>query len=148
MIAGIVHLWVLEDNDEDFELIEAACARSNHLISIQRFVSGEKLLQYVGNCSPTLIYLDLRLPIAGGMEVLQTFKQNLLFENVPKLVFSTSANPLEIRQAYQLGISSFHVKRVQTSEMIELLDKTLDYWLNIVALPPETRPLLPRESSR
>lgn len=146
MIAGVVQFWVLEDNDEDFELIEAAVRRTGRVIRLHRFRTGEELLNAIGDAAPTLIYLDLRLPVIGGMEVLRALKQNSAFEFVPKLVFSTSANPFEIRQAYQLGINSFHVKRVETSAMIEVLDITLDYWLNVVAIAPDSRSILPRES--
>ncbi|MCD0460540.1 response regulator [Roseiconus lacunae] len=135
MTTRTLNWWVLEDNNEDFELLDSACRRSDGRIEIERFRSGDDLLARSKDSVPDLLYLDLRLPVTGGMEVLGQLKQNPAYECIPKLVFSTSANPNEIRQAYQLGGTSFHVKRVETKEMIKLLDHTITYWTADVALP-------------
>ena len=78
---------------------------------------------------PKLIYLDLRMPGIGGMEILEQLQSCDAFQCVPKLVFSTSTNPVEIAKVYQLGANAFHVKLIETPKMLELLIQALSYWL-------------------
>ena len=125
-------IWVLEDNDTDFELLEMAIRETGLSVEVQRFTCGEQLVEQL-NCplrqTPKLVYLDLRMQGTGGMEVLQMLSKLEAFQFVPKLVFSTSANPKEVAKVYQLGGNAFHVKIVETPAMLELLKRMLNYWL-------------------
>ena len=125
-------IWVLEDNDTDFELLQMAIGETGLLIEVVRFSRGEQFIEKL-NCptrqTPKLVYLDLRMPGISGMKVLEILGANEAFHSVPKLVLSTSANPKEIAEAYRLGGNAFHVKIVETPEMLELLKRMLNYWL-------------------
>lgn len=129
--------WVLEDNNEDFELLTLAVSRTNLNLKLVRFTRGEHLTEPI-DCGdvPQAIYLDLRMPGAGGMTVLKKLATNPAYDGIPKLVFSTSASPPEIHQAYLNGAFAFHVKLTETPAMLELLERTLMYWFASVTMDP------------
>lgn len=133
-------IWVLEDNDEDFELLEMALEQVSVIVETIRFRRCEALIPLIENHElprPAVIYLDIRMPGISGLETLQQLNQIETCKPIPKLVFSTSANPVEISEAYKNGANAFHVKNVETSEMLQLLERTFGYWLKHVQLPPK-----------
>ena len=130
-------LWILEDNDSDFELLQYVVERAGLTVAVERFTRGQALLDFARNSSrrlPQLICTDLRMPGISGMDVLKQLNIDARFQFIPRLVFSTTGNPKEIERAYRHGVSAFHIKLVDTAAMVELLDSTLRYWLNHVEL--------------
>ncbi|MCC9641071.1 response regulator [Rhodopirellula sp. JC740] len=128
-------IWILEDNDEDYELLEMALANCEYPVRYVRFTRGTELKQHLHeNISrvPDLIYADLRMPGLGGLEILELLKSQERFSSVPRLVFSTSANPKDIAAAYQMGANAYHVKLVETPKMLAKLQQTFSYWLGSV----------------
>lgn len=129
--------WVLEDNDEDFALLEFACLRAGLNVDISRFSRSEQFLQHAEDpqvAPPTIMYLDLRMPGIGGAEALARIEAIPRYKRTPKLVFSTSANPDEIRQCYDNHANAYHVKVVDTEDMLELMEQTFSYWFEKVEL--------------
>ncbi|MCC9655184.1 response regulator [Rhodopirellula halodulae] len=128
-------IWILEDNDEDYELLEMALVNCEYPVRYVRFARGTELKQRLDeNISrvPDLIYADLRMPGLGGLKILELLKSHERFLSVPRLVFSTSANPKDIAAAYQRGANAYHVKLVETPKMLAKLQQTFSYWLGSV----------------
>lgn len=134
-----VRIWVLEDNDDDYELLELAFARLEQTVQIERFVRGEGMLDRMHSNNarlPRLLYVDLRMPGIGGMGILKALRDVADFELIPRLVFSTSTNPPEIIEVYRNGASAFHEKVVEAPDMLTLLERTFLYWIDTVKLAP------------
>ena len=132
-------IWVLEDNNDDFDLLQLAFVRTALPVQLERFIRGEDLLMHLQNSDarlPRLLYVDLRMPGIGGMATLKALKNLRDFELIPRLVFSTSSNPPEIVEVYRNGGSAFHLKIVETPEMLSLLERTFLYWLRTTRLAP------------
>ena len=66
---------------------------------------GEQALELINRTKPDLILLDLMLPKIKGIQVLKTVRANPLFENLPVVVFSNSAQPGAVEEAWAAGAS-------------------------------------------
>lgn len=78
---------------------------------------------------PTFIMTDLKMPRGDGFDVLEFLKSNPRWAVIPTVVFSASADMDDIKKAYMLGASSYHVKPRTTDELIHQLLVLHAYWL-------------------
>lgn len=78
---------------------------------------------------PTFIITDLKMPGADGFEVLKHLKNNPAWAVIPTVVLSASNDLDDIRTAYLLGASSYHVKPQTFDELRKQLKILHDYWM-------------------
>ena len=61
--------------------------------------------------APTLLFIDLKLPLRSGFEVLQwAMGQPALRDSCVKIVLSSSAEVRDVKRAYDLGANGYLVK--------------------------------------
>ena len=77
---------------------------------------------------PTFIITDLKMPGADGFSVLEHLKGNPAWAVIPTVVFSGSSDPDDIRTAYLLGASSYHVKPAEFNEFRNQIKILHGYW--------------------
>ncbi|WPL17308.1 Response regulator rcp1 [Thiorhodovibrio winogradskyi] len=146
-------LLIVEDSDEDYALAlwalrQAGCARA-----IRRARSLTEALaclcpEHAGALGETplldLVLLDLNLPDGTGQELLLALRaahgQAL---PVPVIVLTTSSNPRDVGEFYQLGVSGYLVKPLDRERFAAQMRVVVDYWLRTVRLPPAFLPVAP-----
>jgi CheY-like chemotaxis protein len=80
-------------------------------------------------CYPTFIMTDLKMPGSDGFSVLEFLKKNPEWAVIPTIVFSASADLDDIKKAYMLGASSYHVKPNSTDALTHQLAVLHAYWV-------------------
>ncbi len=88
-----------EDDSDDFESVKEAL---NHVTDRQLLLhakNGQEAVSFIENATvlPSLIVLDLNMPVMDGKEVLQWLKQRDEFKNIPVMVFTTSSREDDIK---------------------------------------------------
>jgi CheY-like chemotaxis protein len=78
---------------------------------------------------PTFITTDLKMPGADGFAVLEHLKNNPEWAVIPTVVLTSSRDLDDIKKAYMLGASSFHVKPANTEGLRDQLRVLNDYWM-------------------
>jgi two-component system response regulator len=119
------------------------------LIEVAR--DGEEALDFLfargafrhrsGALPPRLILLDLKLPKLDGLEVLRAVRTHSRTSMAPVVVFTSSDDPRELAQCYQLGANSCVQKPVRHEELEAALQGVCRYWLGLNQAPPA--PALP-----
>jgi CheY-like chemotaxis protein len=95
-----------------------------------------------GAAPPNLVLLDLKLPKVDGLEVLRALRANTRTSMTPVVVLTSSDDPRELAQAYQLGANSCVQKPVRPDELRSSLQAVGRYWLGLnQPPPPPTSPL-------
>jgi CheY-like chemotaxis protein len=120
-------ILIIEDDEDDALLIRIAFKRAGVTSPIHRVENGAEAIAYLmgdgpyGDRSkfmyPSFIMTDLKMPGVNGFDVLEFLKGNPEWAVIPVIVFSSSADPDDIKRAYQMGASSYHVKP-GTSEVL------------------------------
>lgn len=85
---------------------------------------------------PRLILLDLKLPKLDGFEVLRAIRANTRTSLAPVVVLTSSDDPRELAQCYQLGANSCVQKPVHYEELRMALQAVARYWLGLNQDPP------------
>jgi CheY-like chemotaxis protein len=138
-------MLVVEDSNEDFAAFNRYLQRSPLQIPVYRCVNGDQALAFLyrtGNYEahqhaprPGLIIIDLNLPGTDGREVLRQIKQDEYLKKIPTVVFTTSNNPRDIDDCYQLGVNSYIVKPINIEQLKRDISAVIDYWFEVTTLP-------------
>jgi CheY-like chemotaxis protein len=78
---------------------------------------------------PTVIFLDIRVPVIEGIEVLRHIKANEITRIIPVVVFASSIEEKEIINSYHLAVNSYVVKPAEVSQFAKLVHDIINYWL-------------------
>lgn len=98
--------------------------------------------RYAHRPFPDIIFLDLHLPKKSGLEVLSEIKSNSVLSPVPVVVVSGSADPGEVRRAYELHASCYVRKPNDLDAFLRFVQVCYMFWGSVATLPEK-----PRESA-
>ena len=128
-------ILLVEDNEDHAEMVkqsfgDAAIAKEIHWVK-----DGQEAIDFLqrkGNHTnvprPALILLDLNLPKASGLEVLQVIKEDYDLKIIPVVMLTTTDRNDEILECYRLGVNSFITKPVKFEEYYDKLQSLEHYW--------------------
>lgn len=125
----------------------ALCGGGAPTLAIDHITSGEEAVSHLrkpdgDRQAPDydLILLDVRLPDADGVTVLQWIKSEPSLRSVPVVMVSTSDRPADINRCYDLGANAFVTKPTLFDDFTARLRALSAFWLDNVALPSRPRP--------
>ncbi|MBN1691800.1 MAG: response regulator [Dehalococcoidia bacterium] len=141
-----VDVLLVEDNQQDAELTIRSLKKHKLANNISVVEDGAEALDFIfcrGKYSerdikhpPKVIFLDLKLPLVSGLEVLREIKQDALTKAVPVVVVTSSREDPDVKAAYELGANSYVVKPVDFEAFTEAIGSLGLYWL-LINLPPK-----------
>ncbi len=124
-------ILIADDDPEDLELIEMAFADVDPTAVLVKRQTGREALDYlVGNQDgqlPCLIILDFNMPELKGSEVLSIISKQERFDDIPKIILSTSNAPLHVHECMANGATEYFVKPTSLAEINKMAKKMLGY---------------------
>jgi CheY-like chemotaxis protein len=136
-------ILVIDDDVGDIRLIAEALKVTqirNNLSVVRDGVEAMTFLhhkaQYTYAPRPDLILLDLNLPKKYGRKVLAEIKEDPNLRRIPVIVLTTSDSELNVTSSYDLHANAYIVKPVDLKQFIQVIKVTMEFWLNVVKLPP------------
>jgi two-component system, response regulator len=139
-------ILLIEDNPLEVELTLRPLRELDPSSRMTVARDGEEALDFlfgrgafrhrVGAPPPRLILLDLKLPKIDGLEVLRALRANTRTSLVPVVILTSSDDPRELAQSYQLGANSCVQKPVRPDELRATLQEVGRYWLGLNQQPP------------
>ena len=119
-------IFYVDDDQDDLDLFKGVADELGHPTAL--FNNGNQLLDAVKNPppKPTLVFIDLNMPIINGFEVLEQLKE-LNPENIIPVVVLTTANDLAtVDRCHKLGARMFVKKPNSITELRETLKKVAE----------------------
>ena len=132
---------VVEDNDADFEVLEILLREAGVQLPILRFQTGQDAIDAIQSNNsqmtplPLHFLLDLNLPMADGLTVLQKIRASKEFGMVPATMLTTSTNPSDVESSYRAGANGYLVKPVDFGRFSRMVKAFVQYWLGTAVLP-------------
>lgn len=149
----ITDILLVEDSPLEVELALRLLKELDPSSQIDVARDGEEALDFLfgrgvfrewsGAPLPRLILLDLNLPRVDGLEVLRAIRANPRTCMVPVVALTSSDDPRELAQCYQLGVNSCVQKPVKFQELRTTLQAIGRYWLGLNQAAPA--PALPTQ---
>lgn len=131
-------ILIAEDDDGHAELIQSGLVESGVCNEILRFSNGEETWNYLRQSKNKtkqhknyLLLLDIHMPQMDGVEVLQLIKSDNKLKEMPVIMLTTTDDPREVEECYQIGCNIYITKPVDIIKFAETLNH-LGLFLQIV----------------
>ena len=87
---------------------------------------------------PTLVLLDLNMPIMDGFQTLRLLRNNDAYKTIPVLVLTTSSQREDVSLAYSMGANSFIIKPHQYADLTRTVEQLQQFWLSTASISKAT----------
>ncbi len=135
-MTGAHTILVMEDNDEDFAMIERGLVQAGVPHCVERFMLVRELREWLARGQEaSLAFFDLNLPGESGHSALKTIKEHPRYRSMPILVMTTSANATDVKQCYAFGANAYHVKPMEPPMFHKVVADIASYWFREARLP-------------
>ena len=141
-----IDILLVEDNPREAELTLKPLRELDGANRIEVVRDGEEALDFmfgrgafrqeVGSPLPRLVLLSLKLPKVDGLDVLRAIRANARTCLAPVVVLTSSHDPRELAQCYQVGANSCVQKPVRYEEFWDAMQAVGRYWLALNQAPP------------
>ncbi len=130
-------ILLVDDDDDDQFLFKDAVKQVAPGTECASAYNGIEALRYLKSASPrpSLIFLDLNMPLMNGFECLEHLKVDARLSAIPVIIFTTSSNHADKKRAEELGAAMFFTKTFS----FKLLKDSLRDILNMDFSRPATR---------
>jgi CheY-like chemotaxis protein len=123
-------ILLVEDNDDDVVLTQRAFRKANITNRMDVVGTGPAALEYLEkNALPTIVLLDLNLPLLDGITVLQRIRDNEKTRLLPVIILTSSKEERDLIAGYVSGCNSYIVKPVDFDQFCESIKQLGLYWL-------------------
>jgi CheY-like chemotaxis protein len=127
-----LEILLVEDNAADAKLTIIALQEANVSNKIVLLRDGNEALEYIfGSIEdrvPKVIFLDLKMPKVNGNEVLAKLKQDERTRKIPVVMFTSSQEPRDVKECFDLGANSYLVKPVDYDDFSKVVKSMGQYW--------------------
>ena len=131
-------ILLVEDDENDVLVMTMALEKAGLTCPIRVATDGREAQNYLSGIGkfadrheyplPYLIFLDLKLPLVMGMEVLKWVRERPEFDSTIVLILSSSSMPEDIQDAYRLHANGYLVKPYSL-EKLELMTQAIkEFW--------------------
>ena len=141
-----------DDDENDVYLMERTFAKLDILRPLEVVNDGTQAIEYLRSVAdgekpaPCVAILDLKMPLVNGLEVLRWAREQPPLAKLPIIIFTSSAQMRDVREAYESGANAYLVKPADPDRLREIIGQVRDAclacpcterWLNI----PENVPV-------
>lgn len=141
-------ILMAEDNPNDVEMTLAALAEEKLANEVVIARDGVECLDYLyhrgrfedrPSNNPLVVFLDLKMPRKGGLEVLREIRGDARLKLIPVVVLTSSREEQDLIESYGLGVNAYVVKPVGFEKFVEAIRALGLFWV----LTNEPPPVLP-----
>jgi CheY-like chemotaxis protein len=145
---------LVEDSDDDLFFFKRLLAKTGLRPALAVATDGQQAVTYLERTLhadrldhppvPVLVFLDLKLPLKGGFEVLQWIRTQEALAKTVVVILSSSAESRDVSHAFKWGAQSYLVKYPEPAILTEVFQRVAalnpDADLGTLELPGLRRP--------
>lgn len=126
-----INVLVADDDKEDLELIEEAMRDYVSNLHFHKVNNGRLALEFLESKQdeelPCLIVLDYNMPELTGSQVLLELSKEPRYDDIAKVVLSTSSAPTHVKECKENGAVDYFVKPTNMGDLKQIVHKLLSY---------------------
>jgi CheY-like chemotaxis protein len=132
-------ILIVDDDRDEIDVALRALDRAGVDAPVEIARDGLEALELLGlekengasHETPSVVFLDLKMPRVDGFEVLQRMRENPATAEIPVVVLSSSDREEDIRRSYALGANSFLLKRFDRESPGGYVAEAARYWIEL-----------------
>lgn len=130
-------ILMVDPSPESVELARFSLWRSKLECDFGWFEDAERAMeslfsphaQHHPDTLPCLILLEPRLPRMEGLDLLHMLRSQPHTQTLPVIMFATSYDETDATRSREAGANDYLVKPVDAREFMQLINQTVNYWL-------------------
>lgn len=109
-------IWVVEDNDQNFELVDFLLAEAGHRVTRAR--DAVELAPMLDGEPPDLILLDMNLPAGSGLDLIADLRRRERFRAVPVVAVTAHAMQGDRERFLAAGCDGYVSKPIDAGRLL------------------------------
>jgi CheY-like chemotaxis protein len=132
-------LLLVEDNEDDVFLMKRALKDARVINPLYVVEDGQEAVDYLAGTGkfrdrqsyplPAVVFLDLKLPLVSGYDVLAWIRRQKELESLVVIILTSSNEASDLSRCYALGANSYLVKPPRPEQLEDLAKAFKWYWL-------------------
>lgn len=118
-----ITVLVVEDNALNRKVMETLLEEVG--VKYMMAENGEIGVAMLEEVQPDLIFMDMHMPVMGGLDAIRIIRKNSVFDSVPIIALSAEAFIDQQKIAYESGIQDYLTKPVNLEKITRTLGKFL-----------------------
>ncbi|MGN6552746.1 MAG: response regulator [Verrucomicrobiota bacterium] len=138
-------ILLVEDEEADVFFVRNAVEKSAAKNSVYDVRNAEEAIRYLRGEGayadrakfpfPNVLLTDLKMPGMNGFDLLRWRRDHPECSVIPTMIYSSSAEEQDVREAYALGANGYFKKPLTLDRLINILRVVLEFWSEC-ELPP------------
>lgn len=120
-----------EDDLDDQELFREIFSSTGNDLELQFLANGSQVINYLEGCEeaklPGLIILDYNMPEMSGADILKQLKTIPRYNDIPKIIWSTSGSNIYKKKCLEFGASAYIIKPSNVNELKNVVIHMLSF---------------------
>jgi CheY-like chemotaxis protein len=132
---------IVDDDKDDHDILLDVFGSLKIPNQVRLFTHAADALKYLRTTheNPFIIFSDINLPFMNGMEFRREINNDVYLrrKSIPFIFLTTSPDPSNIDESYELMVQGFFIKRDTFDEIRSTMQMVMKYWLD--CLHPNNR---------
>lgn len=122
-----LRICLVDDDKDDRETFQDAFNELNSDNVLMTFKNGLEAIDYLNAIEdvPDIIFLDLNMPIMGGLETLREIRKNERYKLLSVVIYSTSSSEKDIEETLVAGANIYITKPTNYRVLKNMLTKVM-----------------------
>ncbi len=113
-------LLIAEDNHENREMLRRRLTKVGYDVLCAS--DGQEAIDIAEKTHPSVILMDISMPIMSGLEATCTLKSTTWGKNIPVIALTAMAFPEDRRACMEAGCDAYATKPINFSSLLNTLD--------------------------
>ena len=120
-----------EDDIDDEELLKELFSTVDDSFELTFINNGRHVIEHLDTLStdqlPCLLILDYNMPELNGADILKTLKTRQRYDDIPKIIWSTSGTETYRIKCLELGANDYIIKPSRMSDLVQAIKYMISY---------------------
>ena len=118
------HILIVEDIEDDVQVVSKIFEHYDITISVAR--DGRQCLEMVQHMEPTLVIMDLAMPVKDGWDTLFELRANPLTAHIPVVAITAYHSANVAQEAIHAGFDAYFPKPIEATSFVRELERIMD----------------------
>jgi CheY-like chemotaxis protein len=119
------HIALIDDDQDDCEIFGDALHEFDGQLKLSCLSENERLISFLEEKKPDLIFLDVNMPRKNGYECLREIRSTPTFQRTPVIMYSNTGRKEDVEKAYSIGANLFLRKPATFGGLVEALQRVV-----------------------